>query len=679
MAASVTIHRDTYGVPHIYGPTDASVVFGLMYAQAEDNFWQIEETYIGALARRSEVYGSASIGYDAVVRAFEPERRAREEYNNASPEIQAICDAFAAGLNYYLQRNPQVRPRLIRRFEPWHILASHYSVAPGRVPFNSLNITLTTLGTEPATLRLVEDLPTPREGSNMWVIGPSKSASGSPMLFINPHVSFFGNGQRYEAHLESGEGLHISGFAALGTPYIRAGHNRDLGWSHTDSGGDVADIYVETFDDRSNPLAYRYGTNYRTATEWTEEIPVMNGARLVISRVRLRKTHHGPVFRAADGRWLSIRAADLERPGLLEQRLAMAKARSLEEFRAALSQAKIVGSNIIYADRAGNVFYLHGNAIPKRSTSFDWTVTVDGSDPETEWHGFHDIADLPQLLNPPSGFIQNCNSTPFLASAEGNPDRGNYPGYMGTEGDNLRAEQSRRILLARDKFDFDDWSRVALDTHVLRAGRVLPALFDLYQQLEGARAERLTEAMAELRKWDHVSRTDSVAMTLYDRWDLRVAELNRQSQDRFAPIAALEDAIVRLESSFGTWRVAWGEVNRLQRVHTSGTLEPFSDTLPSVPSPGARPAHGIIFAFNVTTPAGQSRSYGTAGDSYIGVVEFSEVPRGRSLLVFGQSADPLSPHYFDQAPLYSEARFKPAWFERSEVEANTERSYHPGQ
>jgi penicillin amidase len=657
LARSVTIYRDTWGVPHIYGPTDASVAFGLMYAQAEDNFWQLEDDYIRALGRAAELYGPERLPADIAHRAFEITRRAREEYGRLDAGARAICDAFAAGLNYYLERNPKAQPRLISRFEPWHILAFQFSVA-ARVGVPGLD--------------LRPPQPEPDEGSNMWAVSPRKTAAGRALLLINPHVGFFGGGQRYEAHLRSGEGLHVSGFAILGTPYIRSGYNERLGWSHTNNYADTVDVYRLTFDDPANPLAYRYAGGYRTAVEWSEDIAVRVSGAVQTRRVRLRKAHYGPVFRAGDGQWYAIRTALLDRPGILQQRWAMARARSLAEFKTALARLSLTGSNTMYADRQGNIFYVHGNAIPRRAAGFDWSRPVDGSNPEAEWQGFHRPDELPQMINPESGYLQNCNSTPFLMSGEDLFDRSRYPAYMAPEQDNLRAEQSRRILERREKFTFDDWARAGLDTTILSAEKELPPLFTEWERVrEGdpERARGIAEAISELKAWDHVGTVKSAAMTLFLRW--------RQQSPR--DLAALERVCAGLERDFGTWRVPWGEVNRLQRVHTSGNLEPFLDHRPSVPVPGAPGAAGIIFVFNARPAAGQKRSYGYSGNSYVSVAEFGNTPRALSLLVFGQSADRNSPNYFDQARLYSEQKFKPAWFHLADVKKNARRVYHPGQ
>jgi penicillin amidase len=487
------------------------------------------------------------------------------------------------------------------------------------------------------------------------------------MLLINPHVGFFGGGQRYEAHLHSDEGLDVSGFAILGTPFIRSGHNRDLGWSHTNNYARSADVYLEHFDDPNDPLAYRYGSGHRKAVEWTEEIRVRTPAGVETRRITFRKTHHGPILgmRGQDG--LAVRAAAIA-GGVMEQRWAMARARNLREFQAAMARTTLTGSNTIYADRDGNIWYLHGNAIPRRNVRFDWAQAVDGSDPETEWQGLHKLEELPQVLNPKSGWVQNCNSTPFLTSeGDDNPVREKYPAYMAPELDTPRSKRSREILAGLRKFSFADWTAAAMDTKVGLAAARIPAIlaaFDQLKQSEAARAAKIADMVDELRRWDQVARVDSIPATLFVL-----------SGAANSPIDGLEQVKSSLEGQWGTWRVAWGEVNRLERVHTSGDQEPFDDGKPSVPVPGAPSFTGTIFTFGARPVRGQKRSYGTVGDTYVSVVEFGRRPMAKSLLVMGESADPASPHYFDQASLYSAGRFKDAWFEKAEIRRHTERLY----
>ncbi len=683
LARSVTIYRDTYGVPHIYGKTDAGVVFGLMYAQAEDNFWQLETDFIRMIGRSAELDGARGLAGDVLVRAYESEKRAKEDYERATPQHRALCDAFAGGLNYYLEKHPEVKPRLITRFEPWFILAEERRGPAGT--------TITAAERQRAFPGLAGPVETgaldPEEGSNMWAVSPRRTTTGHAMLLINPHVGFFGGGQRYEAHLHSGEGLDVSGFAILGTPYIRSGHNRNLGWSHTNNYAPTADVYVEAFDNPNDPLSYRYGTGHRRAIEWSDEIRVKTDKGVEIQTFRFRKTHHGPVLgmrAAASGvtEGLAVRAVAAG-GGVMAQRWAMAKARNLREFQAALAKVTLTGSNTIYADRAGNIYYLHGNGVPRRSAKFDWLKPLDGSNPETEWQGLHSLADLPQVLNPTSGYVQNCNSTPFLTTdGDDNPVKEKYPAYLAPEPDTPRSQRARAILSGTGKFTFAQWTRLGLDSKVGLAATRIPELLSVYGKLEQAdraRAGRLAEVVGVLKGWDQVGRHDSLATTLFVRMEMRAIELRRSDAGNpYLLVTALEQAKSGLEGVHGTWRVPWGEVNRLQRVHTSGTEEPFSDEKPSVPVAGAPTFTGTILTFGARAVAGQKRWYGTVGDTYVSVVEFGKKPQARSLLVFGQSADPKSPHFFDQAPLYSKQEFKPAWFELSEIKGHLERAYHPG-
>jgi acyl-homoserine-lactone acylase len=699
MARQVTIYRDTYGVPHIYAPTDAACVFGLMYAQAEDNFRQLENTYIDMLGRAAEVYGERALMNDLLRRACEINRLAMAEYAQADARTRQLCDAFAAGLNYFLATHPHIKPQLITRFEPWHILTfdrgtwdldrvgvrrEEVLAEMRRASLDRKQVSVV-MPSEGEDLRaaISAEQSDPLTGSNMWAISSAKNASGHAMLFINPHIPFFGGSQPYEAHLHSDEGWNVSGFAGLGRPSIVDGFNDSLGWSHTSSRGDVADLYTERFDDPKHPLAYRYGAGYRLATEWEEEIKVKTERGIEVRRYKLRKTHHGPVIALRQGKALSVRVAAQKEGGVLQQRYAMSKARTFEEFKAAMARVSITGSNTIYADRAGNIYYVHGNKIPRRSLKFNWSQAVDGSNPETEWQGYHALSELPQLTNPKSGFLQNCNSTPFLTTTDDNPREGDYPKYMVREGDNPRARNSRRILSGQEKFTFEEWARAATDRRVWAAEELIPRLVEDWEKLKSAnpaRAEKLKAAVNELKAWDQVSAIESNAMTLFTRWTVGpYGETLTNNQSATFRLGALAKAMNELERDFGTWRVAWGEVNRLQRIRTGGEPEQFSDERPSLPVAGGPGNLGIIFNFHTVKVEGSKRRYGRHGNTYLAVVEFGPQIQARSIRVFGQSADPNSPHYFDQAALYARGEFKPAWFTLPEIKAHAERVYHPGE
>ncbi|HWP43054.1 MAG TPA: penicillin acylase family protein, partial [Blastocatellia bacterium] len=528
-------------------------------------------------------------------------------------------------------------------------------------------------------------------GSNTWAISPKKSASGHAMLFINPHQPFFGPGQWIEGHIHSDTGWNMSGATFPGSPFPTIGHNGNLGWSHTVNAPDIIDAWEEKFDDPKNPLNYRYGSGHRTATEWTDTIKVKTDKGVQERTFKFRRTHHGPIMAVRDGKPMAVRMARFDDSiGSIEQRYLMSKARNLKEFRAAMARTSVPMFNTMYADREGNIWYIYYGAVPKRDQKYNWARPVDGSDPGTEWQGYHMLDELPQALNPQSGWAQNCNATPFLSVASepgnGNPMKERFPSYMVAEGDNGRSRISRRLLSEREKFSFEDWARSAFDTRCIDAETKIPPLVAEWEKLksaDAARAEKTAGAIGELKSWNRVATLDSVAMTLFATWAYnrtRPQEQAKVKNDQYPQVAILENVLSDLAEKWGSWKVAWGEINRIQRVHTSGLLEPFSDDKPSLPVAGGPGEYvGMVFNFYAPDARGQKRRYGIAGHSFVAVVEFGPKVQARSVLQFGQSHDPKSPHYFDQAELYSKQQFKPAWFTLEEIKANLKRAYHPGE
>ncbi|HXI21088.1 MAG TPA: penicillin acylase family protein, partial [Gemmatimonadales bacterium] len=517
-------------------------------------------------------------------------------------------------------------------------------------------------------------------GSNGWVVGPSRSATGHPLLFINPHLPFFGPGQVYEGQVHSGSGWNFTGYTRLGFPLPYVGHGAAVGWVSTDNAADQADLYAETFDDPAHPLAYRYGTGHRTARTWTDTILVRTPAGLERRVVRFRATHHGPIVGMRDGKPLALRMARLDGDGWLGEWYAMTRARTVGELRRAMAPLAMLFGNVMAADTAGNTWYLYNGAVPRRDPRFDWSQPVDGSDPATEWRGYHGIDELPQLLNPPSGWMQNCNTSPFLLSDRGNPDPARFPPYMVREGDNLRGVAARRLLAATPRFTLAEWQRAAFDTRVTAADSFLPQLLPdtAVPGPEPALARRRA-ALAVLMAWDHRADTASIAMTVFDRW---MAALEQLVPDGGAPgsaAAALDSALASLAQDWGTWQVPWGQVNRLERVGDLTGPLPFADSVSSVAVPGIPGAEGAVFTFYTRSAPGQRRRFGVAGASYVSVVEFGPTVRGLAVHVLGESGDPASPHYFDQAPLYARGELRPSPLTLAEIRPLLERAYRPGE
>lgn len=697
----VTIYRDEWGVPHIYGPTDASVVFGAAYAQAEDNWWQVEDNFVRAIGRGAELYGEDALLDDYLARGLEITRRSIEEYRRAPEPLRLLYDAYSAGCNHFLETHPETERRVLQRVEPWHTLALirfkyHHNEYLG---YAGLRREQSERVLEWARVGAVGGSEGGREisrrarrswaslpetvapngeralGSNQWAVAGSRTASGYPMLLINPHVSFFGLSTYTEVHLHSDEGLVFSGLTRFGFMLPYMGNNERLGWAYTDNYGDHGDLYLEQVD--SDAGTYRYGDGWRELASWTETIGVRTASGMERREYRFTKTHHGPILGLTeDNRPLAVRLAKLDEGGWFEQWYGMMRARSLEEWRGSVALLNVPYMNTMYADGDGNILYIYNHAIPRRSLAYDWSRPVDGTDPGTEWQGYHALDELPQFLNPTSGYLQNTNSTPFTATDGIELGREDFPAYMvGVETDNRRAQNSRRVLRGLYDLTLEDFARAVLDTRLIAADEWLDDLFAAYEAIEHDDpifARSLAGPIAALRDWNREAEKASVPTTLFVLWSQTVNPDRVPQTDTW--LGALDRVVRGLETDWGSWEVPWGEINRIQRPDAAGRL-PFDDALPSLPAAGAPGWLGSVFTFHTRRAEGGKRRYGEHGNSFVKVVEFTPAVQARSIFVFGQSGDPASPHYFDQAQLYSAEQFKSAWFWRTEVEAHAERTY----
>ncbi len=685
----VKIHRDSWGVPHIDGPTDAAVAYGFAYAQAEDFFWQIEDTAIMGLGRSAEFNGENGLDNDLVNRAFEIPRRSKEDYEKSEPQFRKIGEAFAAGLNHYLEKHPNTPRRLTEKFEPWHFSAMERN--------SLLTHTYGRLHTGRGDLRKNLEEWRKHAGSNGWAIAPSRTASGNAMLFINPHQPYYGYGQFGEAHLRSGEGLNVSGCFLFGSPLIIIGRNEYLGWANTTNDPGMASAWVETFDDSQNPLNYKYDGAYRTATEWTEIVKIKKGNNIEERTYTFRKTHHGPIIaKRDDTHYISGRVANLFEGNRMRQLFAMAKSKNLDDFKRAHKDSDFPLFNMTYADREGNIFYLYGAAVPTRDPSFDWNQPVDGSDPRTEWGPIHRMEDLPQVENPPSGFVQNCNSTPFTTTDVGSPSWQDYPPYMVEEkhDDKRRARVSRMILREQRGLTYEKLQELAFDTTMYWPLAELPNYrrrFEVIKKENPELAQKAAPYLEHLLNWDCVNTADCTQSVLCADWYFLMyegmypaEELKREYmlswEKRFE---ALIEAATALEKKFGTWKPKWGDVHRHQRhENVSDFLKlPFSDKKESVPSVGVNGPLGVVFTVYYMPPfIGRTKRYALVGSSFMGVYEFGkDKVKSKTLLQYGQNGHADSPHFFDQAELFSEKMFKDAWFDWEDVVAHTVKAYHPGE
>jgi penicillin amidase len=692
LADDVIIYRDAFGVPHVDGRDDVATVFGFAYAQAEDNFWQVEDTYLLCTGRYAEAHGPQGLNSDLLNRAYEVVPKSRAYYERLAPHLKSLCEAYVAGLNHYLATHPHARPRLIARFEPWQVLAC------GRHLMLELTFRYTRLHSNYMP-RMNPNIAA-ATGSNAWAIAPSRTRSGHAMLFANPHQPWFGFGQLYEAHLRSGEGWNFSGATFLGSPLLTMGHNEHCGWSFTTNEPDIADVWRETFDDANEPLNYRYGDGYRKAVEWTETIKVRSAGGVKEKKHTFRKTHHGPIVVREDARHqLAAQIGGLDKASLLVQMDRLVRARNLDDFKAGLAGLDFPLMNAIYADRAGNIYFLYNGTIPRRDPQFDWSKPVDGSDPRTEWKGYHTIDELPQVLNPRAGFVQNCNSTPFTTSDDGNPRLEDFPPYMVEDkyDDKRRAKVSRQILRAMQGVTFDELRSKAFDTTNYWAQTELPEYgkaLDEMRRTDPALAAQAAPYLEHLLAWDCHTTADSTAATLCVAW---YEELygngypGEQLKEQYVAdvrlrFQALVRAAAALRAIYGDWHVPWGDIHRIQRHADVADLlkVPFDDDLPSFPSLGSHGPMGVVFTQYYTPTIHLpfvkhvDKQYGIIGYTYVGVFEFGERVRGATLVQFGASGDPSSPHYLDQAQLLSQCQLKRELFYWDEVYAGARSAYHPG-
>src|SRR6187402_1593966 len=406
-AEGVTIVRDDWGVPHIYAKTDADVVFGLMYAQAEDDFNRVETNFINSQGRLAEAEGEKEIWRDLRMKLFIDPADMKAKYNESPQYLKALMDGWADGLNFYLATHPSVKPRVIKKFEPWMAL----SFSEGSIGGDIERVNLT-------QLEAFEPLAPPKEptGSNGIAVAGMNTASGKAMLLINPHTSFF---FREEAQMVSEEGLNAYGALTWGQFFIYQGFNDKAGWMHTTSSVDNIDDYLETITKKADgSYTYKVGTEERPLQSSRITVPYKgaNGA-MEKREFTVYKTHRGPIVRALDGKWVSIRLMQEPMKALM-QSYGRTKARSLAEYKKVMDLHTNSSNNTLFATADGDIAFFHSNFIPRRNPKFDWTKPVDGADPATEWDGLLSFDETPNVVNPPNGWVYNTNNYPFSASGK---------------------------------------------------------------------------------------------------------------------------------------------------------------------------------------------------------------------------------------------------------------------
>lgn len=696
-AKNVTIIRDNWGIPHVYGKTDADAVFGLLYAQCEDDFKRVEMNYIEKLGRMAEVKGDSSLYDDLLIRLVIDQQEAKADYNKAPDWLKKLCNAFADGINYYLYKNSSVHPALINHFEPWYpMLWTDGSIGAISIADVTINELRDFYSGEPpvSVIKKEEETVT---GSNGFAFSPKVTESGHSILYINPHVTFY---FRPEVHMISEEGLNVYGAVTWGQFFVYQGFNEHCGWMHTSSAVDAADTYIEKISKKGNRWVYEYDGKQKPVIEKKIVLNYKNGNAVESKTIKALFTHHGPVMAKRDGQLLSVKADNRIVNGLI-QCWQRTKAKSFADFKKTLDLKGNISNNTVYADAEGNIGYWHGNRIPKRDPKYNWNKAVDGSTSATEWKGYHNISETVQSINPPNGWLQNCNSTPFTVAGANSPKKQNYPAYMAPDGENFRGINAVRVLSEGNRYNIENVIKAGWDTRLTAFEVLVPALvkaFENNSRENDSLYAKLSEPISVLKNWDYRCGENSVATTLAVEWGQRILpaifktkiiddeEADQVDKTKYFVANAKPDEVLQplletindLQTRFGNWRIEWGNINRFQRI-SSDIDNKFDDSKPSIPDGFVSSTWGMLPSYSSRTYPGTKKRYGVNGNSFICTVEFGKKIKAKSLLAGGESGNQNSSHFFDQGLMYSKGQFKDVLFYKEDVMKHVERSYHPGE
>ncbi len=697
IAQNVTIIRDSWGIAHVYGKTDADAVFGMLYAQCEDDFKRVEMNYIDKLGRLSEIKGASVLYNDLETRLLIDANEAKSDYKKAAPWLKKLLNSFADGVNFFLLKHPEVHPVLLTHFEPWYpLLWTDGSIGA----INTADLSTAELKTfysgNSDKVTFVERKKNMQTGSNGFAIAPSKSVSGNSLLYINPHTTFY---FRPEIQISSQEGLNSYGAVTWGQFFIYQGFNDYCGWMHTSSNTDVADLYAEKITSKNNRFYYEYNKNTLPVKEKIIKLEYLENGEIKSKMIKTFFTHHGPIMAKKDGKWISLKSNNRSMSSL-EQSWIRTKSKSFEDYKKAMDLKANASNNTVYADKKGNIAYWHGNFIPVRDTSFNWGKVVDGSNKTTEWKGLHQVSETVHIYNPTNGWLQNCNSTPFSVAGAYSPKKGNYPAYMAPDGENFRGLNAVQIFNEDKKYTLDQLITVGYDTKLLAFELLLPALFSNFEKITNTKESiylDLEEPIAILKNWNYYASENSISTTLANEWAYKLdpiiqkvyidegendqIENTKQFSKNATPaqmLPQLQEVVKELKIKFGTWKIPWGDLNRYQRINGNINLD-FDDAASSLPIGTASAIWGCLPAYKSDYQNNSKKRYGYNGNSFVCVVEFGPKIKAKSVLAGGNSSNPKSKHFNDQAEMYQKGQFKDVFFYKEDVLNNAEKTYHPGE
>jgi acyl-homoserine-lactone acylase len=695
-AANITIYRDNWGIAHVYGKTDADAVFGMEYAQAEDDFNRVEANYIDALGWHSQADGESSIYLDLRSQLFVDPRVLQAEYAQSPAWLKKLMNAFADGLNYYLYTHPEVKPRVITHFEPWMALAFTEGSIGGDIETGvSVPQLAEFYGGQPLPAAPAAStwLPPPEtQGSNGIAISPSIALDHHAILWINPHTSFY---FRSELQMVSGQGLDAYGAVTWGQFFIYQGFNATAGWMHTSSGVRNISWFLETVSRRGGRYYYRYGNRELPVRTRRIVVRFKTANGMAEKAITAYYTQHGPVIARIGDKWETVNLMQHPIRALIQSYIRT-KARDYAQFRKYMLLHTDSSNNTIFADAEGNIAYWHSDWIPRRSNAFDWGRPVDGSNPDTAFHGLLTLAETPHLLNPPNGWLYNSNNWPWSAAGPYSPKRQDFPQYVerGTE-ETARGYHALRVLSGGSNWTMASVTAAAFDSYLPAFATMIPVLLKAYDAAPASDPlkARLSAQISLLRAWDYRWGVNSVATSLAVFWGGDIfrqvhvrAESLGISPERYVVehatsqelLASLAAASARLTANFGSWETPWGHINRFQRINDD--INPsFDDSRPSIPVPFTSSLWGSLASFGAHPYPNTRKWYGDDGNSFVAVVEFGPKVEAWAVTAGGESGNPASPHFDDEATNYAMGQLRPVYYYQADLQGHIERQYHPGR
>lgn len=684
---AVTIYRDDYGIPHIYASTAEAGLYGSGWAMAEDALDRTLQNYLRGLGRFSEFFGAGE--NDQNVRAdlesllWDHYGTAQRRYLSLPEDFRSHNAAFVAGLNAYMREHPEAVP-------VWWTLGEVDVYMP--VAFSRQFIWGWPAGQAASDLRKIGLQPSydvDFRSSNEIAIAPERTTFGAAALVIDPHLSWYGRFRYWELRMHAGD-IHISGFATAGFPYVNLGHNRHVAWAHTTGGPDTGDIFELTLDPE-NPLRYLYDGEYRNLVE--REVVLEVQGEVSPRRVTLVDSHYGPIVARRGDRAYAAALAYADEIGYLESKYYFMKARNYEDVIEALKVRQIMPQNVMVADTEGNIYYQRTGRVPIRPAAYDYSRPVDGSTSATEWQGVHPTEDLIQILNPPQGYMQNCNISPDVMMVASPLTADRYPPYIFNQPPRTthqRANRAIQLLDQNDKVSIEDLLEMALDKQVYQYDRWVQQLTWADGGREDDRSADYARGLAEIQDWDGRTTKDSAAALKYYYWrraliDLvgreRAAQIRQRVDDNlelFRPgaerarlprtegealVEALDNGLAQQRADHGHLDSVYGDVFR------AGRLD-YDDEVSFPVGGGSLRAEGMatLRAIGFSAPRDDHTRWGVSGQTSTAVVILTDPIQSFTQPPLGQSDHPDSPHFRDQAEdLLSGSRFKPSWFNEEDL------------